>query len=153
MIVSAMARKPQPISSATNAIRHPRRGHIAFIALLIGCGFLAMADTITRSPLLAYVHSGQGVREAPQQAIAHQDQRLDDKATMPMLADDQPIVWRDLHRAALPAGESVAFAFAQLFNVVLLVALFWLTARARILPRWTPAIAVAIWLISFVRFL
>jgi len=132
----------------------PRRGwRIAFVALLIGCGFLAMADTITRSPLLAYVHSGQGVREAPQEAIAHQDQRLDDKATMPMLADDQPIVWRDLHRAALPAGEGVVFAFAQLFNMALLVALFWLTARARILPRWTPAIAAAIWLISFVRFL
>jgi len=132
----------------------PRRGwRIAFIALLIACAFLAMADTITRSPLLAYLHSGQGVREAPQQAIAYQDQRLDNKATMPMLADDQPIVWRDLHRAVLPAGERGVFAFAQLFNVALLVALFWLTARARILPRWTPAVAAAIWLISFVRFL
>ena len=91
--------------------------------------------------------------EAPQEAIAHQDQRLNDKATMPMLADDQPIAWRDLHRAALPAGQLGVFAFAQLFNIALLVALFWLTARARILPRWTPAIAGAIWLISFVRFL
>lgn len=132
----------------------PRRGwRIAFLALLAGCAFLAMADTITHSPMLAYVHSGQGVREAPQQAIAYQGQRLDDKATMPMLADDQPIVWRDLRRAALPEGQIASFAFAQFFNVALLVALFWLTARARILPRWTPAVAVAIWLISFVRFL
>jgi hypothetical protein len=132
----------------------PRRGwRIVFIALLIGCGFLAMADTITRSPLLAYVHSGQGVREAPQQAIAYQDQRLDDKATMPMLADDQPIVWRDLKRAALPDGQIGSFAFAQLFNLALLVALFWIAARARILPPWTPAVAAAIWLISLARFL
>src|SRR5258707_1206815 len=101
----------------------PRRGwRIAFVALLIGCGFLAMADTITRSPLLAYVHSGQGVREAPQQAIAYQDQRLDNKATMPMLAYDQPIVWRDLKRVALPAGQRASFAFAQVFNIALLVA-------------------------------
>jgi hypothetical protein len=70
-----------------------------------------------------------------------------------MLADDQPIVWRDLNRAALPAGQVGSYAFAQLFNGALLLALFWLTARARILPRWTPAIAAAIWLISFVRFL
>jgi|GEM_PF-1602193 len=132
----------------------PRRGwRIAFVALLIGCAFLAMADTITRSPLLAYVHSGQGVREAPQEAIAHQDQRLNDKSTMPMLADDQPIVWRDLHRATVPTGQLGVFAFAQLFSVALLFALFWLTTRARILPRWPPAIAAAIWLISFVRFL
>ncbi|MEA2325833.1 MAG: hypothetical protein QOE68_792 [Thermoanaerobaculia bacterium] len=132
----------------------PRRGwRIAFIALLIGCGFLAMADTITRSPLLAYLHSGQGVREAPQQAIVYQDQRLNDKKTMPMLADDEPIVWRDLNRATLSAGASASFAFAQLFNIALLVALFWLAARSRILPRWTPAIAAALWIIGFVRFL
>jgi hypothetical protein len=132
----------------------PRRGwRMAFVALLIGCGFLAMADTITRSPVLGYLHSGQGVRDAPQQAIAYQDQRLENDATVPMLPTDLPIVWRDLNRAALPAGERVSFAFAQLFNVALLVALFWLTARARILPRWTPAVAAAIWLISFVRFL
>jgi hypothetical protein len=136
-----------------NAMWPRRAWRIAFIALLIGCGFLAMADTITRSPVLAYLHAGQGVREAPQQAVAYKDQRLDDKNTMPMLADDQPLVWRDLRRAAIPAGQGGSFAFAQLFNIALLVALFWLTARARILPRWTPVVAAAVWLLSFVRFL
>jgi len=137
---------------AVNAMWRRRGWRIAFIALLVACGFLAMADTITQSPVLAYLHSGQGVRDAPQQAIAYQDQRLDTNATMPNLANDRPIVWRDLNRATLPAGQLGSFAFAQLFNLALLLALFWLTARARILPRWTPAIAAAVWLVSFVRF-
>jgi hypothetical protein len=126
--------------------RQHRGWRIAFLALLIGCGFLAMADTITGSPVLAYLHTGQGVRDAPQQAIEYQDQRLDGNAAV-------PIVWRDLHGASLPAGQLGSFAFAQLFNIELLLTLFWLTARARILPRWTPAVAAAVWLISFVRFL
>ncbi|HEV7428797.1 MAG TPA: hypothetical protein VGQ46_20790 [Thermoanaerobaculia bacterium] len=138
---------------AANAM-WPRRGwRIAFIALLLGGAFLAMSDTITRAPLLAYLHTGQGMPEAPQHALAYREERLDDRKTMPSLAEDQPIVWRDLQRATVPEGQGVSFAFVQLFNVAILVALFSLTARARILPHWTAAVAVAVWLISFVRFL
>lgn len=132
----------------------PRRGwRIAFIALFAFCGFLAVADTLTGSPVLAYLHMGQGVREAPQQAIVYKDQRLNKKETMPMLHADEALIRRDLGRARIHREQLGIFAFTQVFNAALLIALFWLTARARLLPRWTPAVVAALWLLSFARFL
>jgi hypothetical protein len=132
----------------------PRRGwRIAFIALFAFCGCLAMADTLTGSPVLAYLHMGQGVREAPQQAIVYKDQRLNRKETMPMLHADEPLIWHDLGSARVAREQRGTFAFTEAFNAALLIALFWLTARARLLPRWTPAVVAAAWILSFARFL
>jgi len=132
----------------------PRRGwRIAFIALLIGCGFLAMADTITRSPLLAYLHSGQGVRDAPQQAIGI---RISGWMTRGPCRRS-PMTSRSSVRSCVAphcrGDNALHFAFANSSSVHCSFALFLAHRRARILPRWTPAIAAAIWLISFVRFL
>jgi hypothetical protein len=36
--------------------------------------------------------------------------------------------------------------------LLLLVGLFWLTARAELLPRWMPYVAAGVWVASLVRF-
>ena len=45
------------------------------------------------------------------------------------------------------------FIASQAMGLYLLVGLFWLTARARILPRWSPYAAAGVWLVSLVRFI
>ncbi len=136
-----------------NAMWPRRLWRIAFITLFLFCGCLAMADTFTGSPVLEYLHSGQGVRDAPQKAIDYLDERLDRKETMPMLHTDvRPLIWHDLGRARLGTQRAL-FAVTQIFSIALVVALFWLTSRAGLLPRWTPVVAAVIWLASFARFL
>jgi hypothetical protein len=43
--------------------------------------------------------------------------------------------------------------FAQAFNAFFVCVLFWLLARAQLLPRYAPWIAAGIWLASAVRFI
>lgn len=126
-----------------------RGWRIAFIALLLLSAVLAMSDTLFGKPVLAFLHTGQAVRQQPQDGIRIEELTLDQRS-MPKLMRDDPITWRDLGRARLANVRQ--FTIAQAFLLALLAGLFWLVARARLLPRWAPLAAVAVWALSFVRF-
>jgi len=124
---------------------------VAFIAvLLISCA-LALADTLLHTPAVQFLSTGQAIQHNPKEAITIGYMRFDN-GTMPTLMADEPPVWHDLARAHV-AGEAAAkFAFAQIFVAFFVCALFWLLARAELLPRFAPWIAAAVWLLSAVRF-
>ncbi len=128
-----------------------RRGwRVAFIALFVMSAALAMADTLFRNPGMTFLRTGQAMRQPPQDAIGIGFKKLD---TMPKVVHDQPIViWKDMGTARLQEGRLDEFVVSQAFCLFLFTGLFWLTARARILPRWSPYAAAALWLVSLVRF-
>jgi hypothetical protein len=133
-----------------------RGWRVAFVALLAFSAVLAMADTIFRSPVLAYIHTGQAVKASPQDALKFEKLRLD-RNSMPALMDNEkPVIWRDLGTARMPAGGNrrTHFVVSQLFAAALLAGLLWLVTRVRLLPRWAPIVAVGVWAGSIVaRFL
>lgn len=127
---------------------------ITFVALLLFGGILAFSDTLFRNPVMAFLHTSQAIRGAPSEPMRIRTMRLNQKSMPTLLKDEQPIIWNDLGRARLARDRRLIFAGTQAFNALLLVALFWLCARARILPRWSPIAVAAIWALSLVaRFL
>jgi hypothetical protein len=129
-----------------------RRWRVAFIAALAISCTLAMADTIFHTPAIQYLATGQAMQMHPKDAITFGYMRFDN-GTMPTLMHDEPLVWHDLPRAHVAAEAAAKWAFAQVFNALFVGALFWLLARAQLLPRWAPALAAAVWIASAVRFL
>jgi hypothetical protein len=120
-----------------------------FIALFVMSGLLAMSDTLFGKPAMAYVHTGQAIRHDIHKVAQSVWMRLDTDA-LPHLQSDEPIDWFDTPRAK--AQNLGAFAVTQAGALLLLVGLFWLTARAELLPRWMPYAAVGLWVASLVRF-
>jgi hypothetical protein len=128
------------------------RWRVTFAALLVLCGFLAFADTLLRQPVLAYLHTGQAIRQAPQEAIRVEHLRLDTNSMRTLQKDDPNVIWRDLGAARFDRTQLANFTFAQLFVLALLAGFLWLVARARLLPRWAPLAGIGVWLLSAVRF-
>ncbi|HYK03468.1 MAG TPA: hypothetical protein VE974_17045 [Thermoanaerobaculia bacterium] len=129
--------------------REWQRWRIAFIALFLMSGLLAMSDTLFGKPAIAYLHTGQAIRHDVHDIVRAERMRLDTDS-LPRLTRDEPITWRDVDRAK--AQNLGTFAVTQTMGVLLLFGLFWLTARAELLPRWLPWAAVAMWAVSLVRF-
>ena len=94
---------------------------------------------------------GQAIQSNPKQTITIGYMRFDN-GTMPTLMHDEPLVWHDLAPARVAREPAAKFAFAQAFNAFFVCALLWLLARAQLLPRYAPAIAAVVWLVSGVRF-
>lgn len=138
---------------AANRVWDLRRWRAVFVALMLFNGVLAIADTLFRNPVMAYLHTGQAIRGAPSEPMRIQKMRLTPES-MPMLQrDDRPVIWNDLGRARVAPDRRLLFAGTQAFQALLLVALFWLCARARILPRWSPIAVAIVWVVSLaVRF-
>ena len=111
-----------------------------------------MADTLLHTPSVQYLSTGQAIQTDPKVAITFSYMRFDN-GTMPTLMADETRVWHDLGRAQLAREAAPKFLFAQIFNAFFVGALFWLLARAQLLPRFAPYLAIAIWLASAVRFL
>lgn len=126
------------------------RWRVAFVVLLIMSGLLAMSDTLFGKPAMAYLRTGQAIRHDVHDIVRAERMRLDPDSLPRLLADDR-LAWRDVARAT--PRDVVPFAAAQTMGVLLLSGLFWLTARAKLLPRWLPYAAAGIWAASLVRFL
>jgi len=124
----------------------------AFVAVLVISCALAMADTLLHTPSVQYLSTGQAIQTDPKVAITFSYMRFDN-GTMPTLMADETRVWHDLGRAQLAREAALKFLFAQIFNAFFVGALFWLLARAQLLPKFAPYLAIAIWLASAVRFL
>jgi hypothetical protein len=113
-----------------------------------------MADTLLHDPGMAFLRMGQAMRNPPQEAIVMENMQLF-PYSMPKLLRDTDIDWRDLDTARIERREyrRTIFLASQAMGLYLLVGLFWLTARARILPRWSPYAAAGVWVLSLARFL
>ena len=142
---------PPAPGAETATLRPAWTPALLFIAvLLISCA-LAMADTFLHTPAVQFLTTGQAIQHNPKEPITIGYMRFDN-GTMPTLMADEPRLWHDLGRAQLARETAPKFLFAQLFNAFFCCALFWLLARARLLPKYAPAIAAAVWLASAVRF-
>ena len=115
-------------------------------------GALSLADTLLHTPAVQFLTTGQAIQHNPKEPITIGYMRFDN-GTMPTLMSDEPRLWHDLERAQLARESAPKFLFAQLFNAFFVGALFWLLARARLLPKYAPAIAAAVWVASAARFL
>jgi hypothetical protein len=124
------------------------------IAMLVLSGVLALSDTLLHDPALAYLRMGQAMRLQPQEALVKENMRLYPYA-MTKLQPDGKIEWFDLGTVRIERSEHrrTKFAATQAMGLYLLVGLFWLTTRARILPRWAPHAAFAVWVLSLARFI
>jgi hypothetical protein len=121
-----------------------------FLGLCLMSGFLAMTDFVFLKPAMAYLRTGQAIRHDLHNVSNSVWMRLDTDA-MPHLQEDGPIDWFDTGRAK--PQHLGAFAVTQAGALLLLVSLFWLTAKAGLLPRWLPYAAAGVWVVSLVRFL
>jgi hypothetical protein len=127
---------------------------IGAIALFVMSGLLALSDTLVHDPVMAYMRTGQAMRIHPQEAAVKENLRLF-PYSMPKLLHDTEIDWRDLGTARIERREyrRTMFMILQATGLYLLVGLFWLTARARLLPRWAPYAAAGVWVVSLARFI
>lgn len=128
---------------------HRKRWRVVFVALFLMSALLAMSDTLLGKPAIAYLHTGQAIRHDVQDNFRAERLHLD-RYSLPRYMQDQPITWRDV--APARKQNLGTFAIAQTMGVLLLVGLFWLTARAELLPRWMPYVAAGVWVVSLVRF-
>lgn len=128
------------------------RWRVAFVAVLAVSCALGLADTLLRTPAVQFLSTGQAIQHNPKEAITIGYMRFDN-GTMPTLMADEPRVWHDLPTARVAREDAAKFAFAQVFLAFFACALFWLLARAALLPRYAPGLAAAVWLLSAVRFL
>jgi hypothetical protein len=131
-----------------------RRWRVGILALVVLSAFLAMADTLVRDPAMAFLRTGQAMKLQPHEALEKENLELI-PWYMPKLMRDSNVVWRDLDSARIDrgTGRRTAFLVVQGVGLYLVVGLFWLAARARLLPRWAPLGVAAVWLVSLVRFL
>ncbi|HUR79695.1 MAG TPA: hypothetical protein VM733_02950, partial [Thermoanaerobaculia bacterium] len=127
---------------------------IGAIALFVMSAVLALSDTLLHEPVMAYTRMGQAMRIQPQEALVKENMRLY-PYSMPKLLHDEKLEWRDLPKAQIARGGNARtiYVLSQIGGLFLLVGLFWLTARARILPRWAPLCALIVWLVSLTRFI
>lgn len=131
-----------------NRVWHLKRWRAAFALLFALNAVLALGDTLFKNPVMAYIHTGQAIRGAPSEPMRIQKMRLDTTSMPALMQDERPIIWNDLGRARVAKDRRMIFAATQIYQAMLLAALFWLCARAKILPRWSPVAVVAIWAIS-----
>lgn len=128
-----------------------RRWRLVFVALLLLSSALALADTLLSNPTITWLHTGQAIRQKPQDAMDVVDRKLDE---FPAVMHDETIVWNDMPSARIAASRVGAFAAGQSVGLFLLIGVLWLVARAQLLPRAAPLIAAGVWLLSaIVRFL
>ncbi len=124
----------------------PRRGwRSAFVALMAMSMFLGMSDTLLKEPVMAYLRTGQAIRLDPHLPVKVENMRLT-KGSMPHLLSDENVQWWDVKSARVQHWG--AFIASQAIGALLFVALFWLCARARLLPRWSPHAALIVWALS-----
>jgi hypothetical protein len=139
---------------AVDRLWDSRRWRAAFVALMLLSMVLAMADTLFRNPAMMYLRTGQAMKLPPRDAIPVGYKKLGDRTSLPKyIPNEENIIWRDMGRArAIPRERVGIFAATQAVCLYLLLGTFWLAARAKILPRWSPYAAAGVWVASLVRF-
>jgi hypothetical protein len=130
--------------------RHLRRKGwaIAFVALFALTSFVAFADTILGTPAAPSLYMGDTIRSEIKMPLRFQNGRIVLSET---LEPEYVPLQQPFPRARLE-NTTAAFAAANAFAGAAVIALFWIVARAGLLPRLTPHIAAAVWLASAIRF-
>lgn len=117
--------------------------HYALLAIVVA---LAFADVVLSKPGAAFIYTSHGIHTPAKDAM-----RYVHTAPMVTVHPQQTVLKESLPPARV--RSALPFLVTQLFVGTWLVALFWILARANLLPRLAPLAVAAIWLLSAVRFL
>ena len=124
---------------------HLRPWRIAFITMLVLSAFLTMSDTLTGNPVIGYIPTGEAIRDPTKHIVTVGESRLD---SYPRLMRDEPLRWWDMGRARVT--RPAVLAFANLFVGAFVVALLFILRSRALLPRYLPAAAGVVLLLSLV---
>ena len=128
----------------------------ALFALVLVVSFTAvMADRLFRVPVLTFLPLGQAMTRNPKYSMdpKMRDMRLN-QTSMPQWTTDEKTIWRNLGKVdRLPAGFAARWLALQLLLAACCTALLWFVARAKLLPRYSAAVAALLFIASAVRFL
>lgn len=108
---------------------------IAFTAVAILSIFLTFADTLRRSPVVAYLGTDVAVNGPPKNLVLY-DSYMSTERFPKLMKDDNPRWW-DMERARI--ARPVRFFFANLFVAGLVVVLLHLLRERALVPRLLPA--------------
>jgi hypothetical protein len=114
-----------------------------FLALFAFTAFFAFADVLFDRGGGAFLAVGEAI-QLPKDAMRYETR------TLPR----QPEVARDPQtelRGSFPSARyrfTTAFVIAQLFVAFWMTVVFWIAARAKLLPRAAPWVAMGVWVVS-----
>jgi hypothetical protein len=124
---------------------HLRGWRIAFPGVMLLSLFLTMSDTFTGNPLAGYLPTGEAMKDPPKKMLAVADSHLD-TITYPKLMRDEPARWWDMPSARV--GRPAVFLFANVFLMMMIVALLHVLRERALLPRFLPAAVTIAFLLS-----
>lgn len=123
-----------------------QRGWTAAFSLVFALStFLTFADTLTGSPLVGYVQTGEAMKAPQKDLVRIAASRLDRK-TYPRLMSDGERKWRDT--GAADVRRPLLFLLTNLLPGILAVAFLSVLKSCRLVPRWTPAVAAGAFALS-----
>ncbi|MCU1350735.1 MAG: hypothetical protein JWO56_3765 [Acidobacteria bacterium] len=121
-----------------------RRWRLALAAVLVATLGLSFADTVFRSPVITYLSTGQAIRSAPKLVFSMAGRTLTPDSLPHLMADRYDGFWL-WGAAAIRNPELLpAWVVAQLFAGGALLALLAILARAELLPRRAPLVALGL---------
>jgi len=123
-----------------------RRWNWIFATLLAITAFLSYADVIFHKPENAALYQGDAIRKPAKHNLKFRKSELVIAATPD--PDPRQAAMRSTFPPSRVRGLSAAFWAGQAFAGACLLGLLWLAARARLLPRYTPHAAAALWGVS-----
>jgi hypothetical protein len=128
---------------AVNRFAGQRAWTAAFAACFAFTAFFAFADVVFDRGGGAILYVGSVVQE-PKRALLFETRTLPVAPDVPR--DPQTALRGSFPSARLPL--SAPFVFAQLFVAFWMTVVFWIPARARLLPRAAPWVAAGVWVAS-----
>jgi len=130
---------------------HDRRWRAAAAIVLMATVALAYADTISRTPVVTYLNTGQAIRNAPKEVFDVAAGKTLTAASLPHLLSDEAAGFWGWGAASLRNPELLpVWIVAQLVAGGALLSLLWILARVELLPRRTTLIGLALCLGSIV---
>jgi hypothetical protein len=126
-----------------------RPWRIAFVAVLLLSAFLTMSDTITRNPVVGYMHTGEAMRDPTKDVLTVAQSRMESYSRF--VRDERPRWW-DMGSAT--PSRPLVLAVSNLFAGAFVVGLLIVLRERSLLPRHVPLVAGAVFLVSLgARFL
>ncbi len=121
---------------------------VAFLALFALTSFVAFADVLFDTPGAVSLYMGDAMRKEAKWPLKYQTGSIEVSDT-PEPAE-APL--RGSFPRARPEHVTTAFVIANAAAAAAMIALFWILARAQLLPRIAPHAMAAIWILSAIRF-
>lgn len=117
----------------------------AFLALFALTSLIAFADMLLDTPGAASLYMGDAMRKDAKWPLKFQTGSIEVSDAL------EPALRGSFPRARL-SDATMPFAVANAVAGAATIALFWILARARLLPHYAPYVVIAIWIASAIRF-